>query len=139
MVSLFPCIVSIPLLLILCLDSRPGGVPLSVSTAAQHGTEMQLSTTQSSHASGNGTRVWITELLNELSSSCVPQTRPIIDRESPVNFSSSKANQVQYLSYSSHLPLPCRAYSACTRQSPVPLQNFALPRAKRRVKNIIPA
>ena len=61
MVSLFPCIVSIPLLLILYLDSRPGGVPLNVSTAAQHGTEMQLSTTQYSHASGIGTRICVTE------------------------------------------------------------------------------
>lgn len=61
MVSLFPCIVSIPLLIILYLDSRPGGVPLNVSTAAQHGTETQLSTTQYSNASSNGTRTWITE------------------------------------------------------------------------------
>lgn len=59
MVSLFPCIVSIPLLIILYLDSRPGGVPLNVSTAAQHGTETQLST-KYSNASSNGTRTWIT-------------------------------------------------------------------------------
>jgi len=57
MVSLFPCIVSVPLLLIMYLDSRPGGVPLNVSTATQHGTDMQVSTTQHSHASGNDTRI----------------------------------------------------------------------------------
>lgn len=42
MLSLFPCMVSSPLLLILYLDTKPGGVPLNVSSAAQHGIEMEL-------------------------------------------------------------------------------------------------
>lgn len=61
MVFLFSCIVSIPLFPILCLDSRPGGVPPNVPTAAQHGTEMQLSITRYVSVSRRGTRSWLTE------------------------------------------------------------------------------